>query len=48
MEGVHNLACRGLTFVAPDGAARLLDTSRNMAEVSKLLFPLLVVQAPPF
>ena len=42
------LACLGLTYVAPDGADRLLETSRNIAEVGQLLFPILVSQAPSF
>ena len=47
-EGGHYLACRGLNFFAPDGAAHLLDTSRNISEVSQVLFPLLADQAPSF
>ena len=42
------LACLGLTSVAPDGAARLLDTYRTIAEVGQLLFPILVGWVPPF
>ena len=44
----HDLDYQGLTFVAPEGAARLLDTAFNITEASHLLFPILVVQAPPF
>ena len=48
VEGRRDLACRGLTFVTPDGTSRLLDTARNIAEVGQLLFPILVGRAPPF
>ena len=47
-EGGCDLACQGLTFVTPDGATRLLNTSCNIAEVGQLLFPILVGWAPPF
>ena len=48
-EGGRDLACRGLTFVTPDGAAsRLLDTSRNITEVGQLILPILVGRTPPF
>ena len=47
-EGGRDLGYQGLTFVAPEGAARLLDTAFNITEASHLLFPILVVQAPPF
>ena len=46
--GRHNLACRGLTFVTLDGASRLLNALRNIAEVGQLMFPILVGRAPPF
>ena len=42
------MAFQGITFVAPDGAARLLDTKFNIAESSQLIFPLLVGRALPF
>ena len=48
VEGGRDLACQGLTFVSPDGAARLLDTSSNIAEVGQLIFPIFVRQAPSF
>ena len=48
VEGGRNLACRGLTFVAPYVAAYLLDISCNIAEVDQLLFPILVGWVPPF
>ena len=38
-EGDRDLACRGLTFLPPDAAARLLGTPRNIAEASRILFP---------
>ena len=44
----RDLACRGLTFVAPDGANCLLDASRNILEVGQLLFPIFFGQAPSF
>ena len=47
-EGGRDLACRGITFVTPDGASRLIDTSRKIAEVVQLLFPILVGQATSF
>ena len=47
-EGGSDLDCQGITFVAPDGATRLLETSRNIEEVSQFLFPILVGRAPPF
>ena len=47
-EGGRNLACQGITFVTPDGASRLLNTSCNIAEVGQLLFPILVGRAPTF
>ena len=48
-EGVNDLAYRrGITFITPYGAARLLDTSHNIAEVRQVLFPLLAGWAPPF
>ena len=44
------MACRGITFVAPDGAAYLLNTdcSCNIAEASQLISPLLSGHAPLF
>ena len=52
-EDGRELACQGLTFVDPDGAALHLDThsgkdSTNIAQASQLLFPLLFGQAPLF
>ena len=47
-EGGHDLACQGINFVAPDGAARLIDTLRNIAEVSQVLFLIFTGRAPPF
>ena len=47
-EGGHDLSCGGLNFVALVGVARLLDTLRNIVEVSQVLFPLLAGWAPPF
>ena len=47
-EGGHDLAFQGITFVAPDGAARLLETLCNIAEVSQMLLPLLAIRAPHF
>ena len=48
LEGGCDLACQGLTFVTLDGASRLINTYRNIAELFQLLFPILVVWAPPF
>ena len=45
-EGVRDLACRGLTFVSPDGAACLLETDCSTYEASQLLLPLLSGRAP--
>ena len=47
-EDGRDLAFWGLTFLPLDATARLLGAPRNMAEVSQLLFPLLVIQAPPY
>ena len=47
-EGGRDMACRGLTFVTPDSAYHLIETSHNIAEVTQLLFPILVGRAPPF
>ena len=47
-EGGRELACRGLTFIDLYYAAHVLYTWRNTAEVSQLLFLLLVGRAPPF
>ena len=47
-ESGRDLACQGLAFVAPDDAARLLNTSRNITEVGQLILPILVGRTPPF
>ena len=47
-EGGRDLACRGLTFVTPDGTSCLILTSRNIVDVGQLLFPILVGQAHNF
>ena len=47
-EGENDLACQGLTFVLPDGAALLLVSSFNITEDSQMLSPLLAGRAPPF
>ena len=47
-EGGHDLAFKGITLVASDGAARLLHTDCNISEARQLLFPLLAVPAPLF
>ena len=47
-DGGNNLARRGLIFVTPDDASRLINTSHNIAEVGQLLFPILVGWSHPF
>ena len=47
-EGERDLACQGMTFVLPDGAALLLVSSFNITEDSQMLSPLLAGRAPPF
>ena len=47
-EGGHDLACRAITFVTPDNASLLLNTSCNIAKVVQFLFPILVGRAPTF
>ena len=47
-EGGHNFSCQGITYVAPYGAAHLLDNTHNIVEYSQLLFPLLTGRALPF
>ena len=46
-EGGHDLACQGITFVALDGAARLIDTSQHSG-VQHFFSHILIGQAPPF
>ena len=43
-----DLTCRGLTFVPPDGAFRLLGRGSNIAEAIKILLPLLSSRSPPY
>ena len=47
-EGGRDLACQGITFVAPDSAARLLNTSHNITEVGQLPLLILASWVPPF
>ena len=48
LKGGRDLACRGLAFLPPDGAALLLEGPINIAEASQTLFPLLAGRARPF
>ena len=45
---VHNLLLRGMTFVPPYGASRLLLPSHTIEEVIHMLFLLLDGWVPPF
>ena len=47
-ESERDLACQWVTFVTPDDSYRLINTSRNIAEVGQLMFPILVGRALPF
>ena len=47
-EDGRDLACQGIAFVVPDGAALLLETDSNIAQAIHLLFPLLGSWEPPF
>ena len=47
-KGGRDLSCQGITFVTPDSASRLLNTSRNITEVGQLILPILVGRTPPF
>ena len=40
-DGGHNLSCRGLNFVPPDGAYLLLENTKNITEAIQILSPLL-------
>ena len=47
-EEVRNLACQWITFLPPDAAKLLINNSTNIVEVSRLLFPRLTGQEPPY
>ena len=47
-EGIRNLAFRGLTFLPPDVAVRLLGDPWSIADAYQLLSPLLAGRAPPY